>query len=156
MDITVEPRGGPTLELDLALSLEAPAGHGECSSYQPSLLICTALIDLCRADFAQVHLQTQVQQKFMKKHLQGKVCALTTSTAHLHKRTLILPGGIWRRSTCSRRFIYERKCSRSSETTKEGKCGCSWPGSTGAQLGALSRSSCREGCVLLPPSHHFF
>ena len=44
MDITVEPRGGPTLELDLALSLEAPAGHGECSSYQPSLLICTALI----------------------------------------------------------------------------------------------------------------
>ena len=44
MDITVEPRGGPTLELDYALSLEAPAGHGECSSYQPSLLICTALI----------------------------------------------------------------------------------------------------------------
>ena len=44
MDITVEPRGGPTLELDYALSLEAPAGHGECSYHQPSLLLSLALI----------------------------------------------------------------------------------------------------------------
>ena len=110
-----------------------------------------AQLSLCRADFAQVHLLVQMLT-FLKQRLQGKVCALTTSTAHLPKRTLILPGGIWRRSICSRMFICERKCSRNSKTTKEGRCGSSWPGRAGAQLGALNRSSCWEECVLLPPA----
>ena len=41
---TMEPRGGPTLELDFGQSLEAPAGHGVCSYHQPSHLRSTTLI----------------------------------------------------------------------------------------------------------------
>ena len=125
MDITVEPRGGPTLELDYALSLEAPAGHGECSYHQPSLLLSLALIvpgGFCAGPSASSSAAEILEEA-------GKVCAAAAAALLLlccsHFTGLLL-----HRSICSHRSICKCKSSRNSETTKEGRGGSSWPGST--------------------------